>query len=105
MRRFWHACLSALFIVTAAAPAAHAAAPLYKLVETIPLSGDTHWDYMHFHSATAQLFIAHGKTLTVVDTATEKVQGNITGLDDTHGIAFDPASGLGFTDSSGTRTL
>lgn len=104
MRRFWHAGISALFIATAA-PAAHAAAPLYKLADIVPLGGSAHWDYMHFHAATGQLFIAHGKTLTVVDTATDKLQGNVTGLDNTHGIAFDPATGLGFTDSSGTRTL
>lgn len=105
MRRFWHAGLSALFLSAAAIPTARAAAPLYELVQSLPLGGGAHWDYMHFHAATGQLFIAHGKSLTVVDTATDKLQGNVTGLDGTHGIAFDPATGLGFTDSSGTRTL
>ena len=105
MRHFWCVTLLALFNAAAITPAAHAATPLYKLAKIVPLGGDAHWDYMHFHGATGQLFIAHGKTLTVVDTAANKVQGNVTGLDDTHGIAFDPATGLGFTDSSGSGTL
>ncbi|MBU6420318.1 MAG: YncE family protein [Proteobacteria bacterium] len=107
MRSFFRAGLSALF-VAAAIPAAQAAAPvppLYNLAATVPLGGAAHWDYMHYHAATGQLFIAHGHTLSVVDTATNKLEGNVTGLDDTHGIAFNPATGLGYTDSSGTQTL
>ena len=104
MRFFWQVGFSALFMA-AAIPTAQAEAPLYSLAMTIPLGGGAHWDYMHYHAATGQLFIAHGKTLTVVNTDTNKVQGNVTGLDDTHGIAFDPATGLGYTDSSGTKTI
>ena len=104
MRLFLRAGLSALFMSTAI-PAAQAAAPSYSLVATVPLGGDAHWDYMHDHAATGQLFIAHGHAVSVVDTATNKLQGNVTGLDDTHGIAFDSATGLGYTDSSGTQTL
>ncbi len=103
MRRFWQTGLSALFI--AAAAAAQAATPLYSLADTVPLGGGVKWDYLHFHLATGQLFIAHGKELTVVNTTTDKVAGNVTGLDGTHGIAFDPATGLGYTDNSGTKTL
>ncbi|MDE1906803.1 MAG: YncE family protein [Rhodospirillales bacterium] len=104
MRFFGPVSLSALFLA-AAIPAAQAASPLYSLAATVPLGGGAHWDYLHYHATTGQLFIAHGKTVSVVDTATNKLQGNITGLDDTHGITFDPATGLGYTDSSGTQTL
>ncbi|MDE1896878.1 MAG: YncE family protein [Rhodospirillales bacterium] len=104
MRFFGPVSLSALFLA-AAIPAAQAASPLYSLAATVPLGGGAHWDYLHYHAATGQLFIAHGKTVSVVDTATNKLQGDITGLDDTHGITFDPATGLGYTDSSGTQTL
>ncbi len=104
MRFFRYAALPALFIA-AAIPAARAAIPLYSLSASVPLGGGVKWDYMHFHAASNQLFIAHGDELTVVDTATDKLAGNVTGLDDSHGIAFDPATGLGYTDSSGTRTL
>ncbi len=104
MRRFWHASLSALFIATAA-PAAQAAAPLYSQAASVPLGGSVSWDYLHFQASSGLLFIAHGNELTVVNTATDKITGTVTGLDDSHGIAFDPATGLGYTDSSGTKTL
>ncbi|MGE4482735.1 hypothetical protein [Acidocella sp.] len=90
---------------TTCAPVAHAAAPAYSLAQSIPLMGSVKWDYLHFHAATGQLFIAHGKEVTVVDTGTGEVKGNVTGLHGTHGIAFDPATGQGYTDSSGTKTL
>ena len=104
MKFFRPVSFSALFLA-AVIPTAHAASPLYSLVASVPLGGGAHWDYLHYHAATGQLFIAHGKTVSVVDTATNKLQGDITGLDDTHGITFDPATGLGYTDSSGTKTL
>lgn len=105
MRHLWQAGFAALCLSTACAPIAHAAAPAYALAKTIPLGGGAHWDYLHYHAATGQLFIAHGKAVSVVDIAAGKLQGEVSGLDDTHGIAFDPATGDGYTDSSGTKTL
>jgi len=105
VRHFWHAGVSALFILMAAPSTAQAATPLYRLADTVPLGGGVKWDYLHFQAASNQLFIAHGDELTVVDTARDQIAGNVTGLDGTHGITFDPATGLGYTDSSGTKTL
>lgn len=103
MRQIW---CGVLFIVAAfVAPEARAAAPLYKLAETVPLGGGVKWDYLNFQAASGRVFIAHGDELTVFDTRQNRLAGNVAGLDGAHGIAFDPATGLGYTDSSGTKTL
>lgn len=87
------------------APAAASAAPLYHLAGTIPLGGSDHWDYMRFGPDFTRLYVSHGTELTVVDPSTDKVVGHVTGLDGSHGEAFDPQTGLGYADSSGNRTV
>ena len=90
-------------IMLMAANPAHAAAPLYHLVKTVPLGGPTKWDYLHFDAPSHRLFIAHGTEVTVVDTTTDRVVGALAGTVGAHGITVDPATGDIYADSSERR--
>jgi DNA-binding beta-propeller fold protein YncE len=79
------------------------AQPLYHLVQTVPLGGSVKWDYLRFDAPSARLFIAHGTEITVVNTKTLTVIGELPGTDGAHGIAVDPATGVIYADSSEKR--
>jgi len=81
------------------------ARPLYTLTATIPLGGAIKWDYLHFDSPTARLYISHGNEVTVVDTRHEKIIGALKNLPGSHGITVDPATGLIYADSAANSTL
>lgn len=85
--------------------AASAAAPLYRLTETIPLGGDVKWDYLYLDPVTGHLLVSHGSELTAVDVDAGRIAGELTGLRGSHGIAVDPATGLGYADSGKSATV
>jgi len=84
---------------------AQAAAPLYRLVATIPLGGGVKWDYLHFDPARDRVYVSHGDEVTVVDARADKVVGELADLPGSHGIAVDPVSGLVYADSAGRSVL
>jgi DNA-binding beta-propeller fold protein YncE len=88
----------------ALAVAAAGAAPLYNITKIVKLGGGVRWDYLHFDQASDRLYISHGTELTVLNGTTGAVIGEVRGLHGSHGIAIDDATGLGYADSSGTRT-
>ncbi|NNM56843.1 YncE family protein [Acidocella sp.] len=91
-------------LACAASPAAQAA-PLYHLVQSVPLGGAAKWDYLHFDAPSDRVYISHGTELTVVDARTGAIAGHVTGLAGSHGVAIDTAAGLGFADSSQNRMI
>jgi len=95
--------LLAVNLMATAAPPALAAAPLYHLVKTVPLGGPTKWDYLHFDAASHRVFIAHGTEVTVIDTKTDRIIGELAGTIGAHGIAVDPATGDIYADSAERR--
>ncbi len=96
--------LACALALAAATPAA-SAAPLYHLVQTVPLGGGIKWDYLHFDTPSNRVYISHGTELTVVSAASGHVIGHVRGLAGSHGVAIDTAASLGFADSSQTRTI
>ncbi len=85
---------------------AHAEAPLYRLVKSVPLGAPDRWDYVVFDSASDRVFVAHGDRLSVVSGKTGAPIGTVEGMPGgTHGIAF--AAGKGYTDDgkAGTATV
>lgn len=68
----------------------------YHLIKTIPVPGDTFWDYLKFDSATRRLFISHGDHVAVVDVDSGKVVGDIGGMKLIHGIVLAPEFNRGF---------
>ncbi|HEV2386526.1 MAG TPA: hypothetical protein VGS20_04650 [Candidatus Acidoferrales bacterium] len=85
---------------TAAAPGPSG----YHLLKTIPLPGDTFWDYVKFQPSTRRLFVSHGTHVVVVDVDTGKVVGDIGGMEAIHGIVLAPEFHRGFvTDGRGAK--
>ena len=72
-------------------------------MQTVPLGGSVKWDYLRFDAPSTRLFIAHGTEITVVNTKTLTVIGELPGTDGAHGIALDPATGIIYADSSVKR--
>ncbi|HKW88819.1 MAG TPA: hypothetical protein VJN21_08690 [Candidatus Acidoferrales bacterium] len=88
---------------TAAKPAttdaatAQAAGPSgYHLIKTIPVPGDTGWDYLKFDPSTNHLFISRGDHVAVVDIESGKEVGDIGGMEGIHGIVLAPEFNRGF---------
>jgi DNA-binding beta-propeller fold protein YncE len=85
--------------------AASARAADYKVVDTWMLGGDGGWDYLVADSAGHRLFIARATRVMVVDTTSGKQVGEIPDTPGVHGIALDPADGLGFTSNGRENTV
>ena len=95
---FRHAALGALLLTTSAVVPA-TAAPLYHLVATVPLGGGVKWDYVKVDGHNHRVYVSHGTEETVVSLTTHKIVGELTGLDGSHDIAVDPATGNIWADS------
>jgi hypothetical protein len=98
-------CAALLLAAFLSGTAAGAAAPLYRLAETIPLGGDVKWDYLYLDPVTGHLLISHDSEVTAVDVDAGRIAGRLTGLQGSHGIAIDPLTGLGYADSGKTATV
>jgi YVTN family beta-propeller protein len=97
-RRIPIVCAAVLLAQTlfACVPAAEAA-PLYRIVKTIPLGAPERWDYASFDPASNRVYVAHGDHLTVVDAAKDTVIGQVgTFPGGTHGSAV--AGSVAYTD-------
>jgi YVTN family beta-propeller protein len=96
----WLVVISCAGLASARLALAAAAAPAgpsgYHLIKTIPVTGDTFWDYLKFDPATGRLFISHGDHVAVVDVATGKLIGEIGGMTGIHGIVLAPEFNRGF---------
>jgi DNA-binding beta-propeller fold protein YncE len=68
----------------------------YHLTKTIPVPGNTFWDYLKFDPATGRLFISRGDHVAVVDVESGKVTGDIGGMEGIHGIVLAPEFNRGF---------
>lgn len=76
----------------------------YHLVKTIPVSGDTFWDYLKFDPSTRQLFISRGDHVAVVNVDSGKEAADIGGMQAIHGIVLAPEFNRGFvTDGRGAK--
>ena len=73
----------------------------YAVGERIPLEGDGGWDYLFADSANGQLFVSHGTEVQIVDMASEKAVGKITGMKRIHGIAVADDLNRGFISDGG----
>jgi YVTN family beta-propeller protein len=76
----------------------------YHLLKTIPLPGDTGWDYLKYQPSTHRLFITHGTHIVVVNVDSGKVVGDIGGMQGIHGVVLAPEFNRGFvTDGRGAK--
>lgn len=94
------AAVVATVIALTAAPAL--ADPAYVLTKSIALGVPDRWDYAVFDAASGRAYFAHGDRVTVLDGRSGAIVGQVAGMPGgTHGIAFSPATGQGFTDDGG----
>jgi YVTN family beta-propeller protein len=68
----------------------------YHLLKTIPVPGDTFWDYLKFDPSTRRLFITHGTHVVVVNVDSGKVVGDMGGMEGIHGVVLAPEFNRGF---------
>jgi YVTN family beta-propeller protein len=72
----------------------------YHLLRKVPLGaapgGGEYFDYITFDAAARRLYLSHGTEVKVLDSDTDKVLGDISGLKRDHGVAIVPELGRGF---------
>jgi DNA-binding beta-propeller fold protein YncE len=88
----------------AIAPQVMAQSP-YRIIDKWSVGGSGGWDYLAVDSAAHRLYITHGTRLEVLDTATGKSVGAITGFKGLHGVAFDTAGKFGFVSDGGANEV
>jgi YVTN family beta-propeller protein len=64
------------------------AAPSYKVVKSIPLSGSGGWDYLTADSQNRRLYVSHGTEVDVLNLDTGAMVGRIPNTNGVHGIAI-----------------
>lgn len=77
----------------------------YKVVDHWKIGGEGGWDYVTSDSAAHRLYVAHGPRIEVIDTASGKVTGSITGLKGTHGVALDDSGKFGYISDGGGNAV
>ena len=86
------------------ANAADAGASGYHLLKTIPIPGDTFWDYLKFQPSTRRLFITHGDEVQVLNVDTGKIVATMGGMQGIHGVVLAPQFNRGFvTDGAAAK--
>ena len=108
MRKFWSKGLLLPGLVAALlclCPNIGVAKPLYSLTKSITLGGPDMWDTLTFDPLSHRVYIAHLDETTVVDAASGRIVGRVSGLVRTQGQAVVPEIGRGYADSSQTGTV
>lgn len=78
----------------------------WGVVKTFPIGGDGGWDYVTVDAPGHRLFVTRTTHTMVVDSASGKVLGDITGQKGSHGVAIVAKAGRGFiTDGGGTGAI
>ena len=89
--------------------AVSAAAPVpgthFHVLRRFTLGGNGSWDYVAVDTAGHRIFIARQNRVMVVDPASGKLIGEITGLERAHGVAFSYENGKGYATSGDDSTV
>ena len=76
----------------------------YKLLTEIKIGTAGGWDYASVDSAGNRLFVSHGTSVVVIDTAKNTVVGEIAPTPGVHGIAVAPELGKAFVSNGRENT-
>lgn len=77
----------------------------YKILDKWKIGGEGGWDYLLADPPAHRLYLTRGAHVDVLDTATGKMVGSITGLHGTHGVALDTAGKLGYISDGGGNAV
>jgi len=69
----------------------------YHLIDTIKVGGEGGWDALTVDHENHRLYVSHATHVVVIDTATDKVVGDVPNTNGVHGIAIADKFGKGFT--------
>jgi len=83
----------AILLAASAAPGASG----YKVIKTVPISGEGGWDYVYVDSDARRVYVSHATQVVVLDADSYEVVGSIPDTQGVHGIAIAPELGRGFT--------
>lgn len=83
----------AFLLAASAAPGASG----YKVIKTVPISGEGGWDYVYVDSDARRVYVSHATQVVVLDADSYEVVGSIPDTQGVHGIAIAPELGRGFT--------
>lgn len=68
----------------------------YHVAKTLPIGGDTGWDYATVDTQNRRVYVSHGTHVVVLDADSFATVGDIPGLQGVHGIAIADDLGRGF---------
>ena len=77
----------------------------YKIQQEWKLGGDGGWDYLAVDPVSDLIYITRGDRVMIVDPATGKETGEITGLKGTHGVVFDSIYKYGYITDGGANVV
>ena len=77
----------------------------YKIVKTIPIGGQTWWDYLAVDNTYHRLFVSHASSVAVIDLSTDSLMYEIKDLNGVHGIAFAPEFNKGFISNGRSNSV
>src|SRR6267142_245276 len=83
----------AFLLAVSAAPGASG----YKVIKTVPISGEGGWDYVYVASDARRVYVSHATQVVVLDADSYEVVGSIPDTQGVHGIAIASDLGRGFT--------
>src|SRR5271168_425065 len=77
----------------------------YHVVKSIPIPGDTGWDYLLVDSDARRVYVSRGTHVVVLDADTYAIVGDIADTQGVHGIAIAADLGRGFTSNGRANTV
>jgi YVTN family beta-propeller protein len=99
------AAIAACLGVMASVALGASSAPTYRIVQSVPLGSPDRWDYVVYDGTSHRVFVSHGDRITVVDSVSGSVVGQVMGFPGgSHGIAVAAAAGRGYTDDGKAGT-
>ena len=75
----------------------------YRVIKTVPMSGEGGWDYVTVDSDARRIYVSHGTQVVVLDADSYAVVGSIPDTQGVHGIAIASDLGRGFTGNGRTN--
>jgi DNA-binding beta-propeller fold protein YncE len=76
----------------------------YHVIKTIPVPGDTGWDYLLVDSDSRRVYVSRGTHVVVLDADTYATVGDIPNTEGVHGIAIAADLGRGFISDGRANT-
>ncbi len=77
----------------------------YHKTGSILIGGTGGWDYLTVDNGGHRMYVSHGTEVAVVDLASQKVVGKITGMKRVHGIALADDMNTGFISDGGSNQV